>query len=43
MKIGPIPAWISQSYALQVRPKLKMFLKMRRQVKASTAISPRNN
>jgi hypothetical protein len=35
MKIGLIPVWTSQSYPLQVRPKLKMFLKIIIHVKAS--------
>ena len=39
-KIFFMPPWVIQSYAPNVRPKLKTFLKMRRHVKASTAISP---
>jgi hypothetical protein len=38
-KIGQIPLSFSQSYALKVRAKLSMFLKIRRQVNASTVIS----
>jgi hypothetical protein len=39
-KVSNIPIFESQSKAPNVRAKLNMFLKIRRHVKASTAISP---